>query len=450
MSTNIYEHLSSAMGSSILFNLDYLYYKGDSDVWNDQPTTKGTILYSIITPTICLFGIFGNTLSLMVLKRRELMGSVYTYLAVLAASDLLMSFMLFFGGLSRGVLYYRGWATYDALVGLPLGGAINTLSVIATVAVTIDRVLYLWNPVQCTKPKFCNRIVARKIMAAAVLLSILLNLPYCFIFTWSDEGVLVTTYFFDSVFYTAFNWFMLTFFSIMPGIVLIFGNGFLIMSLKKARKITVKCNGKRKDHTNLTITLISIIVLFLVSEVPATLVSRTNAVPILFSGNHEKARSTTLEIVRQVCTLLGAVNVTVNFLFYYLFCPAFVKALIKTFQRKKRIRKSLQVNVFVLNGDRMDDTDKKTLNKKMKARILEISRKSMESSFPSSLNFVEDVNEKGSENDLYFENCTKRVDDSEYVEIVDDYRLPMPKYSIIVEESSVESSTVVNGSSKCS
>ncbi|KAJ8916320.1 hypothetical protein NQ315_005015 [Exocentrus adspersus] len=171
----------------------------------------GTILYSVITPIICSFGICGNTLSLMVLKRRELMGSIYTYLAVLAATDLMMSFILLFGGLSRGALYYKGWATYDALVGLPLGGAINTLSVIATVAVTVDRVLYLWNPVKCTKPRFCNPIIARKIMAGSMILSIVLNIPYCFIFTWNDKDILVTTDFFDSEFYMVFNWFMLFF-----------------------------------------------------------------------------------------------------------------------------------------------------------------------------------------------------------------------------------------------
>lgn len=191
--------------------------------------------------------------------------------------------------------------------------------------------------------------------------------------------------------------------------------------------------------------------LFLISEVPATLVSRTSAVPILFSGDHDRANSRTLEVVRQICTLLGAINVTVNFLFYYLFCPAFVTALTKTFQKKKRIRKSLQVNVFVLNGDRMDDTKNQTLNKKVKAKILEISRKSIESNFPSSLfKGYEDknINEKGSENDYYFDNSAKKTDDSEYVEIVDDYKFP--KYSIIMEESCEESSTVIKDSLKSS
>lgn len=37
-------------------------------------------MYSVITPLICIFGICSNSLSLMVLRRKELSGSIYTYL----------------------------------------------------------------------------------------------------------------------------------------------------------------------------------------------------------------------------------------------------------------------------------------------------------------------------------------------------------------------------------
>lgn len=69
---------------------------GESDVWIDEPTVKGifvfnstffvnrfvlgTILYSIVTPCICLFGICGNIISLIVLSNKELKSSIYTYL----------------------------------------------------------------------------------------------------------------------------------------------------------------------------------------------------------------------------------------------------------------------------------------------------------------------------------------------------------------------------------
>nr|CAI5830110.1 unnamed protein product [Callosobruchus analis] len=345
------------MGSVYLFHEQYLYNSAScscspdgADVWKDHPTADGKILYSVITPIICCFGICGNSISLIVLMKKELTGSIYTYLAVLAAMDLLMSISLFLGGLSRGFLFYNGWATYDALIGLPLCGAIGTLSIMATVGVTIDRVLYLWNPVCSTKPKFCNPKIARRIMTFGFFLSIILNLPYCFIFYW-DGTTLATTQFFDSRFYGIFNWIMLVCFSFVPAIILIFGNGFLIASLRRAKEITNKVGKRKKDHTHLTVTLISIIVLFLISEIPSSLVNRTRAVSILFSGDHTRARSTALEVIRQLCTILGAVNVTVNFFFYYMFCPAFCRALVKGLKnRTVKNKKSMHVNVFVVNS----------------------------------------------------------------------------------------------------
>lgn len=88
-----------------LFNVeDYLIQRNascsESDVWIDKPTVKGsellwtlyyyffnsnllfigTILYSIITPCVCLIGICGNILSLIVLSKNQFRSSIYTYL----------------------------------------------------------------------------------------------------------------------------------------------------------------------------------------------------------------------------------------------------------------------------------------------------------------------------------------------------------------------------------
>jgi len=41
----------------------------------------GIIIYSVITPVLCCCGIVGNIISLLVLQRKEFVGSVYTYLA---------------------------------------------------------------------------------------------------------------------------------------------------------------------------------------------------------------------------------------------------------------------------------------------------------------------------------------------------------------------------------
>lgn len=65
-----------------------------------------------------------------------------------------------------------------------------------------DRVLYLWHPAHCRKPNFCNRNVARKVMAVSAIIAALFNVPYCFIYEWTNDEdeakALTTTAFFNS------------------------------------------------------------------------------------------------------------------------------------------------------------------------------------------------------------------------------------------------------------
>lgn len=85
---------------------------------------------------------------------------------------------------------------------------------------------------------------------------------------------------------------------------------------------------------------------FLIGEIPTHLVSRKTALTLLFEGDSEKANcSRTLETIRQLTTVLSAINLSVNFVLYCLFCPAFCRALramLSNGQERKR-RQTLQV-----------------------------------------------------------------------------------------------------------
>lgn len=63
--------------------------------------------------------------------------NVKHYFTVLATADLALSVTFFIGGLTRGALHSSEWIAYDALIGLPLGGTINSMQVMATVCVTV-------------------------------------------------------------------------------------------------------------------------------------------------------------------------------------------------------------------------------------------------------------------------------------------------------------------------
>lgn len=103
--------------------------------------------------------------------------------------------------------------------------------------------------------------------------------------------------------------------------------------------------------------------------------SRTKAVTVLFKGDPERGNTKTLEIFRQVCTILGALNITTNFFLYCLFCPAFCRVLVKMLKRTRQA-KTVQVNFFVVNNP--------TTGKIAKAEILHIREQDSGYLYPSS------------------------------------------------------------------
>lgn len=58
---------------------------------------------------------------------------------------------------------------------------------------------------RCRPPKFCDYRTARKLMIFSSCLAILLNVPYCLIYTYNAQGDLVTTSFFHSWWVIKYN-----------------------------------------------------------------------------------------------------------------------------------------------------------------------------------------------------------------------------------------------------
>lgn len=132
---------------------------------------------------------------------------------------------------------------------------------------------------------------------------------------------------------------------------------------------------------------------------------------VLFRGDPDKGNTQTLEVFRQICTLLGALNITMNFFLYCLFCPAFSRVLVKMLKRNSRRAKTVQVNLFLVNGQNANRTIAKT-------EILHIENKDSEFSYPSSLSKLYE------DSFCKLEMNSRRTEEAEYVDIIDD-----PKFS---------------------
>nr|XP_012232274.1 PREDICTED: atypical chemokine receptor 4 [Linepithema humile] len=284
-----------------------LKYAGKQNgLWTAEPSIWGIIGYSVLIPIVSALGIIGNSLILAVHTKAKtyLKASTYTYLAVLASSDLVTCILLLFSGLARGVFRCRkGWLEFDAFVYFPVGSVASNVTVWAALGVSIDRLVLVCSMPRCKPPKYCSQQVARKLMICATCVAVLINIPYCFMYTYNDHGDLVTTEFFHTRWYNLQNWFQFIIFGMIPGVFLLISNGIMIYFVKKSlkqREMLLKRKNIREsnclqDQARLTIMLVGIVFLFLVGELPTHFASRRSAVSLLYGGDVTKVHETFME-----------------------------------------------------------------------------------------------------------------------------------------------------------
>ncbi|XP_012258505.1 uncharacterized protein LOC105687427 [Athalia rosae] len=305
----------------------------ETNVWSLEPTPWGVYIYSVVIPAISTLGVAGNALILAVLSRKSLKASTYTYLAVLAGADLVTCGLLIFSGLARGVFWgKRGWLEFDAFVHLPVGSVSSNIAAWAAVCVTLDRLVLVSGPPRIKPPKFCSEVVARRFMMCSSFCAIVFNIPYCFIYEYNEKGQLTTTRFFSSWIYLVQNWFQLAMFGFVPAIFLFVGNAAMCVAVRRIMKhrqilLQRKCTREGnclQDQVRLTITLVGIVFMFLVGEVPTHFASRRSAVSILYGGDASRVDENFLEKFRIIATLLNAISSSANFILYCLLSPQFL------------------------------------------------------------------------------------------------------------------------------
>lgn len=125
------------------------------------------IIYAFVLATIALFGLCINFINFIVFIRPKM-----TLDCVLCLIIILTSF-------SRSFLYKSTfWLVYDFQWQIPLFGFTTGTANIILTCVSLDRFIYLhWGT-----PKFCRRLVARRMIMAAILLATLVNVPYFLVF----------------------------------------------------------------------------------------------------------------------------------------------------------------------------------------------------------------------------------------------------------------------------
>ncbi|XP_069125155.1 probable G-protein coupled receptor B0563.6 [Argopecten irradians] len=295
------------------------------------------ICYNYIGPVLCVFGVLGNIINLVVLTRQQLVESPYIYLKALAVTD--MSALLFsfpFLVVSRtATTFPLKW--YNAYIFLPVVNFFTASSIWITVVMTIDRFIFVKFPIWARWR--CSRFSAQVRVWIILVATVMISVPRLFCYnivpiSVENGNVTVTdlhgyrlkpTGFRMSDYYQAMNIALIILIHFLPLIILCVININLIIAVQQARIAREELNLRnnmetewQKDQRRFTITLISIVLLAIVSIFPAAICDLM--VEMKFGLRYSK-------LMQIISNLLMWLNLSMNFIMYCAFNKKFVRVL---------------------------------------------------------------------------------------------------------------------------
>ncbi|XP_052806701.1 FMRFamide receptor-like [Mya arenaria] len=279
----------------------------------------------VFYPIICLLGMTGNVMSIIVMSQRQMQSSTNTYLLALAVSDLIKLFcdFLYFtvillfqidtptGNKAYAFLYPYAHYVFNASL---------CISAWLIVSVAVERYVYVCHP---TKVKiYCSIYKARIISSSVLIMMAALAVPYALRYRTTQRlnnatghieyDVIVTELWQHELFTEIYTWFQNLMRSIIPLVLLIVLNTLIINGLRRCR--IFRSNAPKKHR--ITTMLIVVIIVFLVCITPDTIMSTVFGYG--YSEENYLARG-----IREITDLLLLINSATNFVIYCIFNTIF-------------------------------------------------------------------------------------------------------------------------------
>ncbi|EDV98479.1 uncharacterized protein LOC6568896 [Drosophila grimshawi] len=313
------------------------------DVCMFQRTTPSVsifLVYGLAVPTLASFGLCANLINAVVFMRPKMTPSAFTYLAALSCLDSVSCLLILLTALARSYFYRSGmWIAFDYQWQTPLFGISTGAANLILACVSLDRFIYLWRfkSSRCA-PHFCRRKIARLMISAVLLISVLTNLPYFFCFVVNLEtGTCHVTDFYYSKYYQIHNWFSFALLALLPAVFLLIGNMAIIVAFrrwtKQGKTCQQSCAGNNNARTTqkrfqhqmkLTISILIVITLYMVGELPAHMTSRKSSLNLLFGGDTSKMDEEMMEHLEVIFITLNALQLSMNIVVYAVINPSFM------------------------------------------------------------------------------------------------------------------------------
>ena len=277
-------------------------------------------------PVIAVIGMILNGLSLPVLASRHFRQSSYTYLAALAIADLLSLLLFSLNAVGKGHFSARySWVVFEAKVYLPCGFMCNTVSMLLTVSVAMERCVFFYSPARAKQ--WCSHKQAREMVLFISACGICYSVPGYFAYDISDDPPfrVAFTEFGRGWFHIALCWVHVLIVSFGSCIALIIFNVLLIRGLRAMqhprRPANFQPSGQQRqklEEARLTLMLVSVFTVFVIGELPAIVVSRSSMTAMETITGHDVTHLPVYRMASLVATILVVMQHSANFLIYCL------------------------------------------------------------------------------------------------------------------------------------
>ena len=286
--------------------------------------------WAVVGNIISGFGLLGNILSIIVLSNKRMSSTTSLYLMALAVFDslVLVSLILFMA--LPSIYYFTGklesynrFYPYLHPFAYPTALTAQTCSIYITVGFTVERYIAVCHPLKATK--MCTMSRARKSLLLIFACSLTYNIPRMLeyqtvhktdpltnetyvMYTKTNLGHNKT---FCHIYFIYMNMIVML---IVPFTVLAVLNTLLIRAVKHSERAQGKVSHRTCRDNNLTVMLISVVIVFLICQVPSIVDN------ILMATLPEKTlNSPPLVKLTCICSLMVITNSAVNFYLYCMF-----------------------------------------------------------------------------------------------------------------------------------
>lgn len=315
------------------------------------------VLYRYALPTICVFGSFGNILNLLILTGKRIQHSLRSMersanvgLTALALSDLLFCLTAFPSTFLPQELDFEalGFLTYYGCYCAAVINVFIMTSTWLTVAMSVERYLAICHPLKSRQMITLRR--TRVTIVVVFLVSGVFNLPVFWryvIIRSSDDNATTAAYRVrprttDKTFDHAYRGLWSALGNFVPLLLLLSCNVALMKEIHHSYTLRREMNGNAgggtagrripsspashdQDASNrITVTLISIVVMFCLLVAPSELVKQ-----IAYLIHGDLNGNYTYTVIEFITNLLQTINFSANFILYCIINPSFRKTMWK-------------------------------------------------------------------------------------------------------------------------